>query len=76
MFTGRVDPVGVIGSYFANKAKIRRVFVIHGLGGAGKTQTALKAVERMAARRVHMSVFRLDFLIRLSQIIDSRISSL
>jgi hypothetical protein len=50
MFTGRVDPLGVIGSYFDNRAQMRRVFVIHGLGGAGKTQTALKAVQLMAER--------------------------
>jgi hypothetical protein len=52
MFTGRVDPLGVIGSYFDNKVQMRRVFVVHGLGGAGKTQTALKAVEQMAGRQV------------------------
>jgi hypothetical protein len=76
MFTGRVDPLGVIWSYFENKAKMKRVFVIYGLGGAGKTQTALKAVEGMAGRRVMMEMCWLGSLSLLFQIIGSRISSL
>jgi hypothetical protein len=47
-FTGRVNPLQMIRTYFTNRTQRRRVFAIHGLGGAGKTQTALKAIEQMS----------------------------
>jgi hypothetical protein len=56
IFTGRVDALRIIKYYFEKKAQMRRVFVFHGLGGAGKTQTALKAVELMAKKRVKSAV--------------------
>ncbi|QRV81275.1 kinesin light chain [Ceratobasidium sp. AG-Ba] len=44
-FTGRQDVVEQIISRIAKGDTQRRVFVLHGLGGAGKTQLALKAVD-------------------------------
>ncbi|QRW09968.1 kinesin light chain [Ceratobasidium sp. AG-Ba] len=44
-FTGRKDIVERIVSCIAKGDTQRRVFVLHGLGGAGKTQLALKAVD-------------------------------
>jgi hypothetical protein len=49
-FTGREEQVVRVVTYFSNKSHKRRVFVLHGLGGAGKTQLALKCVERMGDR--------------------------
>ncbi|QRV95648.1 kinesin light chain [Ceratobasidium sp. AG-Ba] len=44
-FTGRKDVVERIVSCIAKGGTQRRVFVLHGLGGAGKTQLALKAAD-------------------------------
>ncbi|KAF8596373.1 FabD/lysophospholipase-like protein [Ceratobasidium sp. AG-I] len=44
-FTGREDVLNQMDSYFSKGALLeRRLFVLHGLGGAGKTQLALKFV--------------------------------
>ncbi|QRV95844.1 kinesin light chain [Ceratobasidium sp. AG-Ba] len=45
VFTGRQAIIRQITDCISNGDTQRCVFVIHGLGGAGKTQTALKAVE-------------------------------
>ncbi|KAF8606254.1 FabD/lysophospholipase-like protein, partial [Ceratobasidium sp. AG-I] len=45
VFTGREKEIGQINSCFFDGALERRIFVLHGLGGAGKTQTALRFVE-------------------------------
>lgn len=50
LFTGRSMEVGLVTRYFENNEQAQQVFVLHGLGGAGKTQTALKSVELMASR--------------------------
>ncbi|CAE6509136.1 unnamed protein product [Rhizoctonia solani] len=47
-FAGRVTEVDMVVKYFDN-ARTPQVFVLHGMGGAGKTQTALKALERVAS---------------------------
>ena len=44
-FTGRQDVLGQLHDFFFDDSLKRRVFVLHGLGGAGKTQIALKFVE-------------------------------
>ncbi|KAF8598777.1 TPR-like protein [Ceratobasidium sp. AG-I] len=45
-FTGREDILGQMDHYFSNPGSLeRRLFVLHGLGGAGKTQLALKFVQ-------------------------------
>ncbi|KAF8600038.1 TPR-like protein [Ceratobasidium sp. AG-I] len=45
VFTGREKEISQINSCFFDGALERRIFVLHGLGGAGKTQTALRFVE-------------------------------
>ncbi|KAH7339031.1 acyl transferase/acyl hydrolase/lysophospholipase, partial [Rhizoctonia solani] len=47
-FTGRDIEVDMVCGYFSN-AEAPQVFVLHGMGGAGKTQIALKAMERIAS---------------------------
>ena len=44
-FTGRQDVLGQMRDFFFDGSRKRHVFVLHGLGGAGKTQIALKFVE-------------------------------
>ena len=44
-FTGRQDVLGQLHDFFFDGSLKRHVFVLHGLGGAGKTQIALKFVE-------------------------------
>jgi hypothetical protein len=46
VFTGREAETGQIETCISGINGERRVCVVHGLGGAGKTQLALKAVER------------------------------
>jgi tRNA A37 threonylcarbamoyladenosine biosynthesis protein TsaE len=45
LFIGRVDELVCIEKCLADGSKERSVFVLYGLGGAGKTQLALKFVE-------------------------------
>ena len=44
-FTGRDDILAQMRQYFLNESRDQRIFVLHGLGGAGKTQIALKFVK-------------------------------
>jgi Cdc6-like AAA superfamily ATPase len=44
-FTGREDILAQMRDCFFNGSRKRNVFVLYGLGGAGKTQIALKFVE-------------------------------
>ena len=44
-FTGRGDILAQMREFFFDHSWKRHVFVLHGLGGAGKTQIALKFVE-------------------------------
>lgn len=46
LFTGRDRPVQRAAEYLLGEVTKRRVLVIHGLGGAGKTQLALRIVEK------------------------------
>ncbi|KAG9080294.1 hypothetical protein FRC06_006822, partial [Ceratobasidium sp. 370] len=46
IFTGRADKIERIERCILNGGKQRCVFVLHGLGGAGKTQIALKTVQK------------------------------
>ncbi|KAF8594387.1 hypothetical protein BDV93DRAFT_515829 [Ceratobasidium sp. AG-I] len=58
VFTGRQDILDQMDSYFSTPASLeRRLFVLHGLGGAGKTQLALKFVQS------HKALFRDIFYI-------------
>lgn len=45
VFTGREDILAQMREYFVGESKKQRVFVLYGLGGAGKTQIALRFVE-------------------------------
>ena len=44
-FIGRYDILAQMRECFANGSRYQRIFVLYGLGGAGKTQIALKFVE-------------------------------
>jgi hypothetical protein len=44
-FTGRKDILSRMHTYFSDNLGKRHVFVLHGLGGAGKSQIAFKFVE-------------------------------
>ena len=44
-FTGRKDILSQMHAYFSANLGKRHVFVLHGLGGAGKSQIAFKFVE-------------------------------
>jgi hypothetical protein len=44
-FTGRKDILSQMHAYFSDNLGKRHVFVLHGLGGAGKSQIAFKFVE-------------------------------
>ncbi|KAF8594207.1 TPR-like protein [Ceratobasidium sp. AG-I] len=58
-FTGREDILGQMDHYFSNPGSLeRRLFVLHGLGGAGKTQLALKFVQ--SHKHLFSHVFYLD----------------
>ncbi|KAG8724092.1 hypothetical protein FRC09_000370, partial [Ceratobasidium sp. 395] len=46
IYTDRPKPVQLAINYLTGNAEERRVFVFHGLGGSGKTQLALRTVER------------------------------
>ena len=44
-FTGRQDILAQMREYFFNDSQNQHIFVLYGLGGAGKTQIALKFIE-------------------------------
>ena len=55
LFTGRTAFLGTIEQYFSKRdhgLRPRREFLLHGMGGAGKTQLALKFAENYADRCV------------------------
>ena len=54
LFTGRKDYLGKLRDYFGlrNHPWPRRAFLLHGMGGGGKTQIALRFVEECS----HLSV--------------------
>ncbi|KAG9120793.1 hypothetical protein FRC07_003571 [Ceratobasidium sp. 392] len=45
-FTGQNSVLAQLKSYFLDGSNLRHIFVLHGLGGSGKTQIALKFVDR------------------------------
>ena len=52
MFVGRVDYLQRIGAFFAQplaNARRRKAFLLHGIGGVGKTQICLKFIEEYAS---------------------------
>ena len=53
-FTGREDELRQMANYFDNDKLEQHIFVLHGLGGGGKTQTALKFVDRCQHEKLHL----------------------
>ena len=53
LFTGREDVLRRLMDHFAPQGQVdgsRKSFLLHGIGGIGKTQICLKFVEEMAGR--------------------------
>ncbi|CAE6361816.1 unnamed protein product [Rhizoctonia solani] len=53
-FTGRGYHVQLVKAYFLCDSPGRRLFVLYGLGGAGKTQVALRCIEELRERFAHV----------------------
>ncbi|CAE6475576.1 unnamed protein product [Rhizoctonia solani] len=53
-FTGREVYTGKVRAYFTHSLGGRRLFVLYGLGGVGKTQIALKCAEDLKERFMHI----------------------
>lgn len=51
MFTGRTNEIEIVKEYFKAKDQDQQLFVLHGLDGAGKTETALKSIQLMKSRQ-------------------------
>ncbi|KAJ6559439.1 hypothetical protein DFH09DRAFT_1279616 [Mycena vulgaris] len=60
IFHGRKEVLDKMHAYFAQNAGRRKVFVLFGLGGAGKTQTGLKFVEQSSQLGRFSDVFFID----------------
>ena len=56
-FTGRQDVLAQMREFFYNGSRKRHMSVLYGLGGAGKTQIALKFIEMCQDETVPRSVF-------------------
>ena len=53
LFTGREDNIERLKNHFAPQDqgdRCRKLFLLYGMGGVGKTQICLKFVEKMTAR--------------------------
>ena len=50
-FIGRKDILDKMRSYFHSETTCQRIFVLHGLGGAGKSQLAFKFIEESKGKR-------------------------
>ena len=55
-FTGRDDILNKMRTYFDSVSESQRVFVLYGLGGAGKSQLAFKFIEEHKSKR-YISIF-------------------
>ncbi|KAF8706795.1 Mitochondrial translation optimization protein, partial [Rhizoctonia solani] len=53
-FTGRGHHLKLVKAYFLCDSPGRRLFVLYGLGGVGKTQVALRCIEELRGRFVHV----------------------
>ncbi|KAL8718789.1 MAG: hypothetical protein Q9225_004121 [Loekoesia sp. 1 TL-2023] len=63
LFTGREDFINTLGDYFTDQGPgqhLRREYLLYGMGGAGKTQIALKFSEKHRSRLVYESVVWVD----------------
>src|SRR6188768_529197 len=50
-FIGRKDILDKLRKYFDSESASQRIFVLHGLGGAGKSQLAFKFIEESKDKR-------------------------
>jgi len=50
-FIGRQDILNKMRRYFDLDGACQRIFVLHGLGGAGKSQLAFKFIEESKSKR-------------------------
>jgi len=50
-FIGRKDILDKMRTYFDTDCASQRIFVLHGLGGAGKSQLAFKFIEESKGKR-------------------------
>jgi hypothetical protein len=50
IFQGRADILEKMGYFFSSDQKTQKVYVLYGLGGAGKTQIALQFIKESSAR--------------------------
>jgi len=46
-----MDILDKMGSYFNSESTSQRIFVLYGLGGAGKSQIAFKFIEESTGKR-------------------------
>ncbi|KAJ7703584.1 P-loop containing nucleoside triphosphate hydrolase protein, partial [Mycena rosella] len=58
IFHGRQAILQKMHQYFKKEAGTQEIFLLHGLGGAGKTQTALKFIEKSAS--IFTDIFLID----------------
>ncbi|KAK7002470.1 hypothetical protein R3P38DRAFT_1734320 [Favolaschia claudopus] len=59
-FTGRQETLQEIHQYFAEAQGTRLVFILHGLGGSGKSQMAFKFVQEAQDKKCFSDVFFID----------------
>ncbi|KAK7007347.1 P-loop containing nucleoside triphosphate hydrolase protein, partial [Favolaschia claudopus] len=59
-FTGRQETLQKIHQYFAEAQGTRLVFILHGLGGSGKSQMAFKFVQEAQDKKRFSDVFFID----------------
>jgi hypothetical protein len=50
IFHGRQDILDEMHRFFTSNMKIQHIYVLHGLGGAGKTQIALKFINESSSQ--------------------------
>jgi len=59
-FTGRNDILDKMRKYFDSDGLFQRVFVLHGLGGSGKSQLAFKFLQESRADERFSDIFYVD----------------
>ena len=59
LFTGRDDFLNILKEFFTDQGPgqhLRREYLLYGMGGAGKTQIALKFAESCQRKQVNMNI--------------------
>ena len=69
-FMGREDTLDMLRNYFNSESASQRIFVLHGLGGSGKSQIAFKFIQESKGKRyaslsikLNMTVIYWDFIV-------------